>query len=200
MQLMGQNPKAQAILAAANAHIAEHAAFAYRSRVEKAMGMPLPATGSDNDTPLPPEVETALSAMMARAAQQVLQQSQATAQQQQAQQKAQDPVLQMQMQELKLKEEQLKIDAAHKADTTRLREMEIKLRAAGDADRQHLAERKQMATEELSEQSNLINASKVGVMGRSTEAQILSQDREMALKLMQQVQQQNQTNTLGSNK
>jgi hypothetical protein len=41
-QLMQMNPQAQAIMAAAMAHINEHIAFEYRKQVEMAMGMPLP--------------------------------------------------------------------------------------------------------------------------------------------------------------
>jgi hypothetical protein len=134
MQLVGQNPRAPQIMAAMQAHIAEHVGFAYRQKIEQQLGMPLPPEGEE----LPPQIEIALSGMMAQAAQQVLQQSKAQAAQQQAQQQAQDPVLQMQQQELqikqgelqikqgdlKLKEQKLQIDAATKAD-----EMELKQQA-----------------------------------------------------------------------
>ena len=99
MQLIGQNPKAQAIQAAMMAHIAEHAGYKYRQQIEQQLGLPLPP----EDEKLPPEIEIALSGMMAQASQQVLQQSQAQAAQQQAQQQQQDPVVQMQQQELQLK-------------------------------------------------------------------------------------------------
>jgi hypothetical protein len=106
------------------AHIAEHTGFAYRQKIEQQLGMPLPPEGEQ----LPPQIELALSGMMAQAAQQVLQQSQAVAAQQQAQQQAQDPVVQMQQQELQikqgeltLKEKKLEIDAAAKADELELK-------------------------------------------------------------------------------
>ena len=128
MQLIGQNPKAPMIQAAMMAHIAEHVGFAYRQQIEQQMGMPLPP----EDEKLPPEVEVALSAMMAQAAVQVSQQNQAQAAQQQAQQQAQDPVVQMQMQELQikqgelaLKERKLQVDAAAKADELELKKQEI---------------------------------------------------------------------------
>jgi hypothetical protein len=124
MKLVGQNPNAQAMQAAMMAHIAEHTAFAYRQRIEQQLGIPLPPEGED----LPPQVELALSSMMAQAAQQVLQENQAQAAQQQAQQQAQDPVVQMQQQELQikqgeltLKEKKLEIDAAAKADELELK-------------------------------------------------------------------------------
>jgi hypothetical protein len=124
MQLVGQNPRAPQIMAAMQAHIAEHVGFAYRQKIEQQLGMPLPPEGEQ----LPPEIEIALSGMMAQAAQQVLQQSQAQAAQQQAQQQAQDPVVQMQQQELQikqgelaLKEKKVQIDAAAKADELELK-------------------------------------------------------------------------------
>ncbi len=105
MQLIGQNPKASQIQGAMMAHVAEHVGYAYRQKIEQQMGMPLPPEGEK----MSPEVEMALSSMMAQAAQQVLQQNQAQAQQQQAQQQAQDPVLQMQQQELQLKQQELQL-------------------------------------------------------------------------------------------
>ena len=128
MQLIGQNPQAQAIMGAMMAHVAEHVGFAYRRKIEQQLGMPLPPEGE----PLPVQVELALSGMMAQAANQVLQQSQQAAAQQQAQQQAQDPVLQMQQQELQLKSQELElkkqkmaIDAAAKADDLDIRETQV---------------------------------------------------------------------------
>ena len=119
MQLVGQNPQAQAMFAAMQAHIAEHVGYAYRQKIEQQLGMALPP----EEEKLPPEVEIAISGMMAQAAQQVLQQNQAMAAQQQAQQQAQDPMLQLQQQELQLrareldiKEKKLAADAAAQAD------------------------------------------------------------------------------------
>jgi hypothetical protein len=106
-QLIGQNPRAPQMQAAMMAHIGEHVAFAYRQRIEQQLGMPLPP----EDEKLPPEVETALSGMMAQAAQQVLMQSQQQAAQEQAQQQMQDPVLQMQQQELALRKQEVDIKA-----------------------------------------------------------------------------------------
>lgn len=127
MQLIGQNPRAQAMQAAMMSHIAEHTGFAYRQKIEQQLGMSLPPEGEQ----LPPQIEIALSGMMAQAAQQVLQQNQAQAAQQQAQQQQQDPVVQMQQMELKikqgelaLKEKKLQIDASTKAD-----ELELKKQA-----------------------------------------------------------------------
>jgi hypothetical protein len=128
MKLVGQNPKAPMIQAAMMAHIAEHVGFAYRQKIEQQLGMPLPPEGEK----LPPQIEIALSGMMAQAAQQVLQQSQAQAAQQQAQQQAQDPILQIQQQELQIKQKELElkekkfqVEAAAKSDELQLKEQEL---------------------------------------------------------------------------
>jgi len=104
-QVIGQNPRAPQIQAALTAHISEHVGYAYRQKIEQQLGMPLPP----EDEKLPPEIETALSGMMAQAAQQVLMQNQAQAAQMQAQQQSQDPVIQLQQQELQLKAKEVAI-------------------------------------------------------------------------------------------
>jgi len=138
MQLIGQNPKAQMMLAAMQAHIADHTAFLYRQKVEQQLGFALPP----EDNKLPPQIETAMSSMMAKAAQQVLQQNQAQAAQQQAQQQAQDPVVQMQQQELQLraqevaiKDKKVQADAAARADELALKEKQLQIDASYKADK-----------------------------------------------------------------
>ena len=128
MQLVGQNPKAPMIQGAMMAHIAEHVGFAYRQKIEQQLGMALPP----EDEKLPPQVEVALSSMMAQAAQQVLQQSQAKQAQEQAQQQAQDPVLQLQQQDMQIKQKDLELrekkiaaDAAARADELELKKQEL---------------------------------------------------------------------------
>lgn len=112
LQLMANNPSAQAIQAAAMAHVNEHIAFAYRRKIEEQLGAALPAP----DEVLPNEVEVQLSPLVAQAAQQLLQNNQAQAQQQQAQQQAQDPLVQMQQKELELKERELMLKEKQHAD------------------------------------------------------------------------------------
>ena len=106
MAVIGQNPRAPAIQAALMAHLAEHAGFQYRKQIEAQLGLTLPPEDED----LPPQIEQALSEMMARAAQQALQLNQQQAQQQQAQQQAQDPLVMMQQQELALKQGGLQLE------------------------------------------------------------------------------------------
>jgi hypothetical protein len=101
---VGQNPMAQGMIAAMMAHIAEHAGFAYRAQVEMALGVPLPALDPNNNSPIAPEDERALTPLLAAAAQRTMLQNQAMAAQMQAQQAAQDPTLQIQQAELQIKQ------------------------------------------------------------------------------------------------
>jgi hypothetical protein len=105
--IIGQNPQANVIMAAAMAHINEHVAFQYRIEIEKQLGVPLP----DMEKELPKEMEVEVSRMMAAAAAKLLQKDQAEAAQQQAQQAAQDPIVQMQQQELAIKQQELQLKA-----------------------------------------------------------------------------------------
>ena len=129
-QLMQMNPQAQAIMAAAMAHINEHIAFEYRKQVEMAMGMPLP--NEEQNKQVPPELADRIAMLAAQASQQLTQRDQQQAQQAQAQQQMQDPIVQMQMQELQIKQGELQlkqqkqaIDAAAKADQLRIEEARI---------------------------------------------------------------------------
>lgn len=105
--MMGQNPQAQAIMGALQAHIGEHFAFKYRQQIEQQLGAPLPYLKEDEDT-LPEDYEVQLSRLVAQASTQLLQQNQQQAAQQQAQQQAEDPIIQMQKEELQIKANDLK--------------------------------------------------------------------------------------------
>jgi hypothetical protein len=134
-QLMQMNPQAQAIMAAAMAHVNEHIGFEYRRQMEEAMGMVLPGKDKETDKPqrVSQEMADEIAIKAAQASQMLLQQNQQQAAQQAAQQKMQDPVVQMQMQELQIKQGELQlkqqkqqIDAAAKADQIRVEEERIK--------------------------------------------------------------------------
>jgi len=129
-QMMQQNPQAQAIMAAAMAHVNEHLAFEYRKQVELELGAPLPT--EEQNKQIPPEIADQIAMAVAKASQKLTQRDQQEAQQQQAQQQMQDPVIQMQQQELKLKGQELelkaqkqKIEAAEKTDRLRIDEARI---------------------------------------------------------------------------
>jgi len=114
MALLQNNPQAPAMQAAMMAHINEHLGFEYRKQMEQTLGMQLPAQidESGEEVQMSPEVEARLSPMLAQAAQQLLQKNMQEAQQGQAQQQAQDPIVQMQMKELELKEQENQRKAA----------------------------------------------------------------------------------------
>jgi hypothetical protein len=151
-QQIGQNPMAQQITAALQAHIMEHVAFQYRREIEKQLGAALPPLPQNDqeEYDLPPEFEAQLSQLAAAAAARVLQKDQAEMQMQQAAQQQQDPLIQMQMMDLQIKQlqaqtkaQQLQLesqvqqaevqrkqqkdlmDAAAKADELELRKAEI---------------------------------------------------------------------------
>ena len=138
-QMVGQNPQAQAIMGAMQSHLAEHIGFAYRNKIELALGVTLP----NQEDELPEAMEKQISRLMAEAAPQVLNESKALVAQQQAQQNAQDPVLQIQMQELQMKQQELQIkqqefqlsaetarnNAAAKMEELAIRKSEVELKA-----------------------------------------------------------------------
>jgi hypothetical protein len=99
MKTIGQNPQANMIMAALQAHIADHLGFHYRTMIEKQMGVPLPPPNEH----LPEDVEVQLSRLVAQASAQVMQANTAEAQQAQNQQMAQDPLVQLQQQEMQIK-------------------------------------------------------------------------------------------------
>jgi len=100
--IVGQNPQAQAIGAAAMAHIQEHLAFAYKKQMEEIMGISLPEDGQEES--IPRDMEVQISQMASQAADVLLQRNKTEVAAQQAQQAAQDPVIQMQAKELELKQ------------------------------------------------------------------------------------------------
>jgi hypothetical protein len=149
-QIIGQNPMAQQIAAAAAAHITEHVAFQYRREIEKMLGSALPSPEEE----LPEDIEVQLSQLTAVAAAKLLQKDQAEAAAAQAAQQAQDPIIQMQQKELEIKEKEvaikekkLAVDAATKADELELKEKALIIDAAKSVD--------EMSREELLEAARM---------------------------------------------
>ena len=106
-QTMAQNPKANQMMAAMQAHIAEHLGFHYRQEIEKQMGVTLPSPEEE----LPPEMEAELSKLIAQASKQLLEENKSEAQQKKSQELAQDPLIQMQQKDLQLKEQEVQTKA-----------------------------------------------------------------------------------------
>jgi len=109
---IGQNPQAQVMMAALQAHIAEHFGFKYRQLIEQQLGAPLPYLEDDEDT-IPEEYEVQISRLIAQASAQLLQQNMAQASQEQAQQQQQE--LQIKMQDVQRKVAKDQTDAQLKA-------------------------------------------------------------------------------------
>jgi hypothetical protein len=130
-QQMGQNPMAQQMAAAAQAHIAEHLAFLYRRKIEEQMGVPLPTP----DEQLPEEIEVQLSQLVAKASTQLMQKNVQQAQQAQAQQQAQDPIVQMQQQELAIKQQDAQTKAQKVQGDLAIRQAEVQIKAQEAASR-----------------------------------------------------------------
>ena len=124
-QMMGQNPMAQQMTAAMQAHIAEHLAFLYRKKIEEQMGIPLPPP----EEKLPEDIEVNLSRLVAQASTQLMQKNMAQAQQQQAQQQMQDPIMQMQQAELKIKAQDSQTKAQKVQGDLAVKQQELQLKA-----------------------------------------------------------------------
>ena len=105
MSILQNDPQAPQMQAAMQAHINEHLGYEYRKQLEQQMGMQLPEYDEDDDeTTIPKDMENRIAQMAAQASQQLLQQHKQQDQQQKNQQQMQDPIIQMQMQELQIKQ------------------------------------------------------------------------------------------------
>ena len=131
-QQMGQNPMAQQMMGAIQAHIAEHLAYAYRKKIEDQLGVPLPKPNEK----LPEEVEVQLSQLVAQASAQLLQQNMAMAQQQKNQQMQQDPIIQMQQAELQIKQQEAQTRAAKVQGELQLKAQELQIKQQEMASKQ----------------------------------------------------------------
>ena len=153
-QTIGQNPQAQPIMAALQAHIAEHLGFQYRKQIEEKLGAPLPAPNAE----LSEDMEVNLARVVAQAGAQLTQENQQKAAQQQAQQQAQDPLFQMKQAELQLKGQEEQRKAQKDQADIQLQAAELERKSKKDqADAMIEAERLK-----LEEQEVQIDAQKAG--------------------------------------
>ena len=102
MKMVARAPNKKAIEAAFAAHIAEHVAFLYRSKIEKELGVQLPGP----DERLPEDIELRISRLAVPAAEQLTGKAKMIEQAEQNAKQQQDPIVQMQQRELALKEQQ----------------------------------------------------------------------------------------------
>lgn len=187
--LVGQNPQAQAIQAAAAAHIMEHIAFEYRKQIELQLGVPLPPEGEQ----LPEDIEVQVSRLASQAAQQLLQNNQAEAAQQQAQEQAQDPLIQMQQAELQIRAKEVDAKAAKMmadaeadlqriavekeriASQERIAGAQLGAKAAADKDKlsmEQLAEGVKLGTKAISDEKNRQTQKEIAAMNRQRNQQL----------------------------
>jgi hypothetical protein len=178
MAMIGQNPQAGAIQAAAMAHINEHVAFEYRKQLEEQLGVPLPKP----DETLPEDIEFELSKVMAEAAKKLSAKSASEAQQEQAQQQQQDPIIQMQQQELQLKAQDLQIKqqktmADIQAEQARLELDKMRIESQERIAGAQIGADTVMANKEL-EAKQLIEGTKIGIQAVQGNKQRNQQPKE----------------------
>ena len=168
-QMIGQNPNAQAMGAAAMAHVQEHLAFEYRKQMEELMGMQLP-TGEEEEEGIPRDIEVQISMMAAQAADVLLNRNKTEQAAQAAQQAQQDPVIQMQAQELQLKQAE-----------------EQRKAAKDQADVQEAAQRLQLERERIASQERIATA--------QIQAKVGKDQAEIEIKAIQAMNQANKPQT-----
>ena len=156
-QQMGQNPMAQQMMGAIQAHIAEHLAYLYRRKIEEQLGTALPAPNEE----LPEETEVQLSQLVAQASAQLLQQNMAMAQQQKSQQLQQDPLIQMQQAELQIKQQEAQTRAQKTQADIQLAQEKLKLDAQRmqidmQKEQQRVASQERQSTERVSAQDRQV--------------------------------------------
>jgi len=179
-QMIGQNPQGQAIMAALQAHLAQHLGFKYRKQMEEKLGAPLPAPNEE----LPESIEVTLAQLMAKAGTQLTQAHQQQAAQTQAQQQAQDPVFQLQQQELALKQQEIQRKAQKDAADIQLRQAEQQRKVQKDqVDAALDVEQLKLDKQELS-----IEAQKEGVKIAIDKQ---NNKEKLDLELMRLIEQQN---------
>jgi len=202
--IIGQNPLAQQMTAALQAHIAEHFGFKYRQMIEQQLGAPLPYMKDEDEDALPEDYEIQISRLVAQASTQLLAQNQAQAAQQQAQQQAEDPIVQMQMQELQIKaQEQARKAEKDKTDfALQIERLKIdKTRVEGqlEIDGTRLGvqvEKDRDATERKSE----FDGTKLGVEMAHKKEQIDAQKGQIAAQLISAQMNARNNSNKGNNK
>ena len=171
MASIGQNPMGQQIMAALQAHIAEHLGFQYRKQLEERLGVSLPPP----DEELPEEVEIQLARLIADAGKQLTQAHQQQSAQQQAQQQQQDPLFQLEQAKVQIKQTEVQAKAQKMAADTQLAQQKATTQVQLDA------ARLKMERDRID-----IEAQKEGVRVKSQETQSQQRLKLDALKVLSQ--------------
>ena len=179
-QMIGQNPQGQAIMAALQAHLAEHLGFNYRKQMEEKLGAPLPAPNEE----LPESIEISLAQLMAQAGTQLTQNHQQQQAQTEAQQQAQDPIVQMQQAELQIKQQDMQRKMQKDAADIQIRQSEQERKSQKDAiDAALDAEQLKLDQQELA-----IEAQKDGIKIAISKR---TDENKLDVELMRLIEQQN---------
>ena len=125
-QFVSQSPNAQSFVGAMQQHLAEHFAFSYRRQLELKLGVSLPPLGEK----LPPDLENDVAKLASVAADRLLQQHTAEAAAAEKMKEANDPLTVMQREELKIKEDAVRVKAAQAEADAKYKEDKIALEAA----------------------------------------------------------------------
>ena len=170
MEVMAKNPNAKTVIAATQAHIAEHLGFAYRQQIEKELGVPLPPPNE----PLPEDIELRISQLVAPAAAQLTGKAQRMAAAEKNAEQQQDPVIQMKQKELQIKEQEAMAKAQAEMAKIQLDLQENHQKTALEIEKMNLQERieeqklqgklaSDMVKEQEIQSRELIEGAKIGI-------------------------------------
>ncbi len=152
MEVMAKSPNAKKAQAELAAHVQEHLAFQYRQGVEKELGVPLPSP----EEPLPEDIEYRISQLVAPAAAQLSGKAQRELQMEQAHKQMHDPLIQIQMQELQIK--QADVQRKAQAEMARIQLDMQKAMAKSQLDQAKLEQEKDIQTAKIGAQIARDNA------------------------------------------
>jgi hypothetical protein len=125
-QFVSQSPNAQAFVGAMQQHLAEHFAYSYRRQIELKLGVSLPQIGEK----LPPDVENDIAKLASVAADRLLQQHNEESKAAKQQQEENDPLTVMQREELRIKDEAVKVKEKQAETDAKYKEDKILLETA----------------------------------------------------------------------
>jgi hypothetical protein len=176
---IGQNPQGKQIVAAIQAHIAEHTAFLYREQIEETLGVPLPAPEAE----LPEEIEVNLARMVATAGQQVKEGHKKEEAEKQAKQQQQDPVFQLQQKEMEIKGQEVQRKAQKDQLDAQAKQAEAQRKVMKDKTDAQLAQQKLQLEAQLAQMKMQIEQAELELDERKAGANMAADRRRDNTKL-----------------
>ena len=170
---IGQNPQGKQIVAAIQAHIAEHTAFLYREQIEETLGVPLPAPEAE----LPEEIEVNLARMVATAGQQVKEGHKKEEAEKQAKQQQQDPVFQLQQKEMEIKGQEVQRKAQKDQLDAQAKQAEAQRKVMKDKTDAQLAQQKLQLEAQLAQMKMQIEQAELELDERKAGANMAADRR-----------------------